>query len=66
MRNKLIKVLLCIAMIATMLVGCNSNSSNKSDESKDESNVKADAVAKEKVFVTPEWVQSVIDGNQEE
>lgn len=66
MRNKLIKVLLCIAMIATVLVGCNSNSSDKSDESKGKSNVKADAVAKEKVFVTPEWVQSVIDGNQPE
>ena len=62
MKNKLIKMLLCVAMVATMVVGCSSNSSDKSDESKSESNVKADAVDKNKVFVTPDWVQSVIDG----
>ena len=66
MKNKLIKMLLCVAMVATMVVGCSSNSSDKSDESKSESNVKADAVDKNKVFVTPDWVQSVIDGNQPE
>lgn len=53
-------------MVVTMVVGCNSNSSEKSEESKSESNVKAEAVAKNKVFVTPDWVQSVIDGNQPE
>lgn len=66
MKNKLIKMLLCVAMVATMVVGCSSNSSDKADVSKSESNVKADAVDKNKVFVTPDWVQSVIDGNQPE
>lgn len=66
MRNKLINLLLCIAMVASMLVGCDSAKSKPSEESKNESNVKAEQVAKNKVFVTPEWVQSVIDGNQPE
>lgn len=32
----------------------------------EESGAKADAVDKKKVYVSPDWVQSVIDGNQEE
>ncbi|MEG0856752.1 MAG: rhodanese-like domain-containing protein [Terrisporobacter sp.] len=66
MKNKLIKVLLCTAIAATMLVGCNTKSSESSNNPKKESNVKAEQVAKNKIFVTPEWVQSVIDGNQPE
>lgn len=66
MKSKLIKMLLCITMVSTLVVGCNSNLSDKPDESNSESNVKADAVDKNKVFVTPNWVQSVIDGNQPE
>lgn len=66
MKNKFVKLLLCTAMVATMIVGCNSKSAEQTDESKGKSNVKAEAVAKEKVFVTPQWVQSVIDGNQAE
>ena len=66
MKKKLIKALFCTALVATMAVGCSSKSSDKSGDANQESNVKAEAVAKEKVFVTPEWVKSVIDGNQEE
>ena len=66
MRNKLINLLLCIAMVSSIMVGCNSNTYKSSEEPKSKSNVKADAVAKNKVFVTPDWVQSVIDGNQPE
>ena len=64
MRNKLINLLLCIAMVSSILVGCNSNTSKSSEEPESESNVKAEAVAKNKEFVTPKWVKSVIDGNQ--
>ncbi|WP_455537961.1 sulfurtransferase [Terrisporobacter sp.] len=65
MKKKLIKSLLCISMTAMLAVGCNANT-KKSEDSSNKSNVKAEAVATEKVFVTPEWVQSVIDGNQKE
>jgi len=66
MRNKLVNLLLCIATVSLILVGCNSKTSKSSDESKSKSNVKAEAVEKTKVFVTPQWVKSVIDGNQPE
>ena len=63
MRKRVITALLGITMATTMLVGC-SNSSNEENTSK--SNVKAEKVDEKKVFVTPQWVQSVIDGNQPE
>lgn len=63
MKKKLLSLVLCATMLTAMLVGC---SANKTESSKKESNVQAEQVDKEKVFVTPEWVQSVIDGNQPE
>lgn len=66
MIKKSIKLLLSTAMVALMVVGCSSGSSEQSNKDKAKSDVKAEQVAKEKVFVTPEWVKSVIDGNQTE
>lgn len=72
MKKRLLSVLLCTTMVVSMAVGCgSSNDADKSSEDKqetkkEESNVKADPVDKTKVFVSPDWVQSVIDGNQEE
>ena len=73
---KFYKKIMSISLIAiasmALMIGC----SNKEqvDESKDEvkseqSNkapVKADKVETKKVFVSPDWVKSVIDGQQEE
>ena len=36
------------------------------EETGSSSAVKADPVEKKKVYVSPDWVQSVLDGNQEE
>lgn len=72
MKKKVISMLLCVAMVASFAVGCGSSEgeSAESDAGKEETteatDVKADAVDKTKVYVTPEWVQSVIDGNQDE
>lgn len=46
MKNKLVKLLLCIVMVSAILVGCNSNNTESSDESKSDSNVKAEVVEK--------------------
>ncbi len=73
MKKKLVSILLCTAMTASLAVGCGSDTQEKStDESTDnteaagDSDVQADPVDTKKVYVSPDWVQSVIDGNQEE
>lgn len=68
MKNRILASVLCIAMAAFAFVGCgNSNEPDSSaeDSKADSSDVKAEAVDQRKVYVTPDWVQSVIDGNQE-
>ena len=66
MKRKLISALVGITMIATMAVGCSSTSNDSRKTTDTKSDVKAEQVDTKKVFVTPEWVQSVIDGNQPE
>lgn len=65
MKRKLIRTLIGITMVATMAVGC-SNPTEDSAIPKEKSNVEAEAVDTKKVFVSPQWVQSVIDKNQPE
>lgn len=68
MKKRLLASLLCVAMLTTLAVGCGSKSKSEDSaktETKTESKVEAEAVDQKKVYVTPEWVQSVIDGNQE-
>lgn len=66
MKNRILVSALCTVIAAFMLVGCGSNSDSSTSDSKaSTSNVKAEAVEQRKVYVTPDWVQSVIDGNQE-
>lgn len=65
MKKKLLSVFLVSVLAVTGLVGC-----QKKDESSSKSDTKSTenvaAVDVKKVFVTPEWVKSVIDGNQNE
>lgn len=72
MKKRVLSMLLVAAMAAVMVAGCGSKkeeapAEDKTEEASEEkSNVKADPVDKTKVYVSPDWVQSVIDGNQEE
>lgn len=74
MKKRLLASLLCVAMMTTLAVGCGNKDKTdasakpetKTEKQTDEKDgVQAEAVDQKKVYVTPEWVQSVIDGNQE-
>lgn len=70
MKRKITKFLLLISALAIFLVGCN-NKEDKKEETIETDNVKQTSVTAEpvdtkKVYVSPEWIQSVIDENQEE
>lgn len=65
MKKRVLASLLCVAMAAVSAVGCGKKAtSNDSVKQETKSNVQAEAVEQKKVYVTPEWVKSVIDGNQ--
>lgn len=66
MKRRLISALVGITMVATMAVGCSKPSDDSQKTTGEKSNVKAEQVDTKKVFVSPDWVQSVIDGNQPE
>ena len=75
MKKRLLGIAICAA--ALLAAGCSSGTDGAKDGAKadtsaaagnasDASGVKADPVEKKKVYVSPDWVQSVLDGNQEE
>ena len=80
MKKKLLSVLLSMAVVAALAAGCGSNSDdadktpeNAADEQTEDTDTADDAaedtadvesVDQRTVYVTPEWVKSVIDGNQ--
>lgn len=66
MKRRLISALVGITMVATIAVGCSKPSDDSQKTTGEKSNVKAEQVDTKKVFVSPDWVQSVIDGNQPE
>lgn len=71
MKKRIVSILLCAAMTAVLAAGCgggkdDSSAGADSNGTEEASDVQADPVDKTKVYVSPEWVQSVIDGNQEE
>lgn len=73
MKKQVISMLLTAAVIVCLLAGCGTDSGKtddtkgqKEEQTEEPSDVKADPVDQKKVFVTPEWVKSVIDGNQKE
>ena len=62
MKKKFLMVFLCIMMVAALATGCASN--GQSSSSADTKTV--EPVAKTKVFVSADWVKSVISGKQAE
>lgn len=77
MKKKLVSVLLSMAMAAVFAAGCGADPDNADkapeDTAKEQTEDKEDApedaadaepVEQRTVYVTPEWVKSVIDGNQ--
>ena len=65
MNKKLVSLLLTAVLSLGVLTGCSSKKEPKEADTNTEK-VTAEAVDTKTVFVTPEWVQSVIDGNQKE
>ena len=65
MNKKLVSLLLTAVLSLGVLTGCSSKEEAKEADTNTEK-VTAEAVDTKTVFVTPEWVQSVIDGNQKE
>ena len=74
MKKRIMVVLLSTAMVASLAIGCGSNS--KSDDTKSETKTEEKTDTKEEtkdvesveqrtVYVTPEWLKSAQDGNQE-
>lgn len=76
MKRRVLTVLLSLAVLISLLAGCSSDSGDdkqdgsgeqSSDEGTDKkTDAQAEAVDKRTVYVTPEWVKSVIDGEQPE
>lgn len=67
MKKRLLASLVCVVMAATMIVGCGSKEEKAEEPAAKEetSDVQADPVEQRTVYVTPDWVKSVQDGNQE-
>ena len=55
-----------IAICAAVLLAAGCSSGTDVSRAADAAAVKAAPVEKKKVYVSPDWVQSVLDGNQEE
>lgn len=60
MKKKLFALMMCLALVLAFGAGCGSGSSEPEAEP-----VTADPVEQRTVYVTPDWVKSVIDGTQE-
>lgn len=65
MKKKLFTIFLCVTMIAALATGCGTAKSESTSTSSSNSK-SVGAVAKTKVFVSADWVKSVIDGKQPE
>lgn len=61
MKKKFFAVFLCAVMTAALAAGCASQGNSGTSSGKS-----VEAVAKTKVFVSADWVKSVIDGKQDE
>lgn len=73
MKKKILSILLAASMVAALCVGCANNSADDQAQEKTEETEEEDApeetveaVDQRRVYVTPEWVKSVIDGEQPE
>ena len=69
MKKRILSILLCVSMTAAMLIGCGSSEETTEDaaettEETVEDTTEETDVEDRTVFVTPEWVQSVLDGEE--
>lgn len=74
MKKKVLSVILAMAMVMTFAAGCGSKEEapaaepeaqeEAETEEAEETAVSVEAVDQRRVFVTPEWVQSALEGNQ--
>ncbi len=67
--KKLVSLLAIVALSTTLLAGCNKATESTTSEATTDTaveSVQADPVDQKTVFVSPQWVKSVIDGNQPE
>ena len=74
MKKRVLAAFLCMAMTASVLAGCGSDTSTEeettqesTDETTDESaeSEPVEAVETKTVYVTPQWVNSALNGEQE-
>ena len=76
MKKRVLSTLLIAATALSMLAGCGAEAEKAEDtkgqqeeqeeKAEEPSDAAVDPVDQKKVFVSPEWVQSVIDGDQAE
>lgn len=66
MNFKKISIFLCSALIISTFIGCNSKNQNKLEKKQSKNDVKVEKVSQRQVFVSPKWVESVIEGKQPE
>lgn len=68
MSKKFLSLLIVAALMVTVLIGCGESKENlPADQGKkDEVKTDVESVDVKKVFVSPEWVKSVIDGKEKE
>lgn len=75
MKKRVLAAFLCMAMTASMLAGCGSDTSSEepaqesAEETTDDTaaadDVEVEPAETRTVYVTPQWVQSALDGEQE-
>lgn len=69
MYKKIFALVLVVALVVSVFTGCKQEQKTTTEDTKKSDTVdqkKVEAVDQKKVFVTPEWVKSVIDGKQNE
>ena len=69
MKKKFIAILLCMTVAVSVAAGCGTkepevDNSTKTSDTKEETK-DVEPVEERKVYVTPEWLRSAMDGNQE-
>ena len=76
MKKRVLAAFLCMAMTASMLAGCGADTSAEeeqtqeaaeetTDDAVEAEDVEVEPVETKTVYVTPQWVQSALDGEQE-
>jgi thiosulfate/3-mercaptopyruvate sulfurtransferase len=64
MKKRLFALIMCLMLALAFCVSCGSSNEEAAPEEEATEPVAAEAVEQRTVYVTPDWVKSVIDGNQ--